>query len=464
LKNAGSISTKIIFSVFLLSLGGLLNFIIPPLQNPDEPQHFGMILSLIKENADQLEIEHEIIRLMDENHWWQFLGMGRPGNLEQGFSKSDFFDFKDFKSVLGSRIVFHYGVAQITKILPTRSTLEIYYFCRGLSFALILFSLFFTYLTYLKIASINHSLYFLGFLFLLFLPQFMIISISVNSDAFLILLGALFFYASVILFIDGFSGISTLLIVFIPLIGLVSDKSSIIFSIMLCILLILIRYSKKLIYSLGLTLSAFFLIALWGVWYNPLIYYNLLLQIKKLLALSLAGSSILITGPAINLKFFLTIIDSILLKFGWMAFSTHKSVYIIWRMFFVTAGVGTLLFFINALLHKRKGQNQSEKDRLNLKLCVFFFLAVFIQFGSSWLIYGGNNIGAQGRHFFPLLIPISFLFIHGNFILWNKVGTMTGKAMIYAIIVLEFFLLGYVVWNHIAPLYHLSLISPHAGL
>ena len=445
-------------------MGFLLSFIIPPLQNPDEPQHFGMILTFVNNDVDQLEVESEIIKLMDQHHWWKYLGMGRPSDLSQGFSKIKFFDFEDFNSVLKNRTIYHYCLAKICKILPNRETVKLYFFCRAVSFIFLMLSLYIFYLTYKKILKISHYSYIFGFLFLFFLPQLLILSISVNIDALLIMLGALFFYASTSLMIEGFSKISTLLIILTSFIGLLADKSSIFFSILLFILLIILKDNKKFISLLGIILFMILIISLWAVWYFPSLYFGLIPQVKNHFVIFFAAASYLWKSPSYNLRFTLLVIDSFFLKFGWMAFSTHKFVYTIWRFFCASASLGILVFFITKFFRKREENEASYESSIFLKLVFFFSLAVLVQFGSAWIFLGGRNIAAQGRHFFSLLFPISFLFIHGNKVLCDKVSDKFGQLVIPVIIILEFIFLSYVLLAYIIPLYHISLLSPHGGL
>ena len=133
-----------------------------------------------------------------------------------------------------------------------------------------------------------------------------------------------------------------------------------------------------------------------------------------------------------------------------------------------------------------------------LKFAIFSVLAIILQLLGAWSFYGTRML-AQGRHFFPLIIPIAFLFALGmkefmtfvtkwSVIKWSMIretgqkgrsedindldgetvnlGKFRDKTLIVlaTLILLEFILLNYLIWARLIPVFHLTISSPYPGV
>ncbi|MCJ7579166.1 MAG: hypothetical protein MUP98_01360, partial [Candidatus Aminicenantes bacterium] len=94
----------------------------------------------------------------------------------------------------------------------------------------------------------------------------------------------------------------------------------------------------------------------------------------------------------------------------------------------------------------------------------FSLLAICVQILGLWSFYGTNNIFVQGRHLFPLILPISLLFVTGikNFFdLFHKKG---GLIALSSLVLFEFLFFSYALWAYVVPVFHLMVKGPHTGL
>ncbi|RLF97640.1 MAG: hypothetical protein DRN49_07220, partial [Thaumarchaeota archaeon] len=100
-----------------------------------------------------------------------------------------------------------------------------------------------------------------------------------------------------------------------------------------------------------------------------------------------------------------------------------------------------------------------------LKFAIFSVLAIILQLLGAWSFYGTRML-AQGRHFFPLIIPIAFLFALGmkEFIKIIALSERVKQMVVVGFIVFEFVLLNYVIWAKLIPIFHLTISSPHPGV
>lgn len=464
MKNTGFTSNRRFFVLYLLVTGMALNIIIPPFQNPDEPQHFGMILTYYYEESDPAAIEGEIIEIMDKYQWWTYLGMLRPRPLPPRLSKIKLLKFSSFKAALKNRVFYHYIMAAFLKLFPEFEALTLYYICRLCSLLLTLISIFIAYLTFNKLSQRNIPSAAYSFLLMLFLPQFIIISICVNSDSLIILLGCLFFYSSFHLILDDFNYIHFMVVVLSSLAGALSDKSSLYLIPLLSVLLILCIKNKKLVQSILAILIAALLGGPWIFWCFPIPIFNFMRIVKETLSLNPIETLGYLTDTGFNLRFILLITDSILLKFGWMSYSAHKYAYYIWRLCLILAGVGGLIYSLKQILFNKTRNGKSSKDLKRNKIVILSVSGIFIQLLAVWIFYGGKDLMAQGRHFFSLLIPFFFLFVLGLKNLFDLVHVRMSKVMLATLVLAEFFFFNLVIWLYIIPIFHLTIKSPHPGI
>lgn len=270
--------------LFLLSVGILLNFIIPPFQNPDEPKHFGAIMIYAQGEEQQDAIERDIIRFMDENEWWGFVGMGRPSPLPEKLSDIDYlmshYSVSDFRQLLQKVTSYHYFMGKILRLISKNNIHAAYYLSRLVSFLFMLGSFMLMHRAFRQMGTVPNFTNFrekrdsphlaevpnfkkngdspflvLGVFFALFLPQLILISIAATPDAFTVFLGTLFFFAAISLLSGKRSAGYVFLLIIPAVVGFFADRSTF----LLLILLVLFpfffikkkNYQKTVIYSLA---------------------------------------------------------------------------------------------------------------------------------------------------------------------------------------------------------------------
>ena len=470
--------------LFLLSVGILLNFIIPPFQNPDEPKHFGAIMIYAQGEENQAAIESEIIQFMDKNEWWGFVGMGRPSPLPEKLSDIDYlmshYQVADFRQLLQNVTGYHYFMGKILRVFSKNNIPVSYYLCRFISFLLMLGSFFLVFRTFQNMGNkttgfvpddkknYDRSFLIYGVFFVLFLPQLLLISLAVAPDALTIFLGSLFFFAAASLLSEKHGKLRfgyAALLIFPAVLGIFADRSTF----PLLILLVLfpfffvkkINYQKTVIYSLG-ALVLFILGLYFVTLLFPLQIENSYLLFKRTLQQSLSGIPKLLSFNAFTQEFFVLMTDSFLLKFGWMAYSGHKLFYIIWRLFITLSMVGIVLYLGKILSAKIKKQTKKNQDFPHLKILLFSLLAIFIQILGLWSFYGTAGMLVQGRHLFPLILPIAVVFLIGIKSFFDSFHKRGGQIALASFSLFLFLFFNFALWNYIVPIFHLTLKGPHS--
>ena len=130
---------KSVIAIFVAGLGLLLNFAIPPFQNPDEPQHFATILRFSREGADEAKTHMRIIRLMDQNSWFQLLGIRRPMlpvRLEDVRFLVGYYQVASYRDLMNTFPLYHFLVGKIVGGLGRGDVSSAYYLARLISFLL----------------------------------------------------------------------------------------------------------------------------------------------------------------------------------------------------------------------------------------------------------------------------------------------------------------------------------------
>ena len=453
--------------VFAVSAGLVLNLCIPPFQNPDEPQNFVGVLSYAHSSASPEEIEGDVIKLMDRNLWWKYIGSGRPEVLPETFAQMDFVQFHDFRSASNQFVFYQFVLGFLVRSIGFSDISHTYYFCRGVSFLFVLASLFILYGAFDKIARRQNKMYFLPMLFIVFLPQLFLTAISINPDTLSVFLGSVFFYAAVSLILGEFNTRHFAFLFIAAGMGLVTDKSNYFMIPMVLILSFFLLGSRKKPLHLSLIavfILAFVLLMSWMAWYFPAQIYHSMNVIRTNIIDNTQGFTKLFSSSPFNRRFFIFLSDSFLLQFGWMAFKAHSLVYEIWRGVLLAATAGTAVFLVPAFLPKTIKFFKHKPNPVVFKLAIFCLIAVTIQILALWLSQGLRGDLPQGRYLFPVLFPAAFLLLLGikSFfgVLYGKAGT-TAMALL---ILFEFFFFSFALWRYIVPVFHLVLKSPHPGL
>lgn len=464
--------------LFLLSAGILLNFIIPPFQNPDEPKHFGAIMIYAQGEEQKDAVERDIIRFMDKNEWWGFVGMGRPSPLPEKLSDIDYlmshYSVSDFRQLLQKVTFYHYFMGKILRLISKNNIHAAYYLSRLVSFLFMLGSFFLMHRTFRQMGTVPNFTNFrekrdspflvFGVFFALFLPQLILISIAATPDAFTVFLGTLFFFAAISLLSGKRSAGYVFLLIIPAVVGFFADRSTF----LLLILLVLFpfffikkkNYQKTVIYSLAFLILFILLIYSLTLLF-PLQIENSFLLLKTNLQRTISGLPKLLSFNDFTRQFFVQTADSFLLKFGWMAYSGHKIFYIIWRLFITLSIIGIVFYLGKAISTKIKKQTKKIQSFPHIKILLLSLLAIFIQILGLWAFYGTADILVQGRQLFPLIVPITVVFLIGIKSLFDFFHKQGGKIALASFFLFAFLFFNFALWNYIVPIFHLTLKGPH---
>jgi len=407
---------------------------------------------------------------MHKNAWWKHIGERTPEIPPDTFSDVDFFSFTDFQSAIGQTVFYHFLLGKTISLLFKTDILGAYYFCRLVSILFLLTSLLLCLDIFRKL-PFNENLLgdnlVWGALFVLFLPQFLILSVSVNPDSLSILLGTLFFYAAYHLMAERLKVFPIFLCVLCAVIGLFTDKS-LFFLILLGLLLpfFLIR-GKKVLRSISFVFLVFFLfvlVASWIAWYFPAQIYSTMSLINVRMLDKIQIIPQLFTLDEFNREFLAYLIDSSFLKFGWMAYSADRLFYWVWRISLFLSFLGVIIFLGRYAYSRIKRYRLRSYDSPIFRVVMFSLIAVFTQILNVRIYQGTKFILPQGRYLFPLILPIAFIFILGLKSFFGLFHKKAGQVAVALFVVFQFFFFTYVVWNYLIPVFHLTVKSPHPGL
>ena len=472
------------FAAFVL----LLNLMIPPMQNPDEPQHFAAVMAFAKNVSPVNVPQSEIISLMDKNRWWHFLGMGRPEPLPEKIADVSFLmgynKVSDFTLFLNYSLIYHFATGKFIGLFAIDHVAWAYYLARLISIfffagALRLFYLSFKRMAFPSIVPDGFPWLLFGFFFIIFLPQFLISSVSVNSDSLSIFLSAIFFFAAFSLIGQDHQFRMAIILVSSLITGLIVDRANF-FMLPAGLFAILFSLDRK-------NIKKHFLSILLLLAASTLLFFSLKLffpaqlakgfnSLRANLPHALSALKSMFSFDSLDRNFFLDFIDSFLLKFGWSAFSASSIFHIVWRLIIAMSCVGIFRYIVKSLRKraadpnhparlKSYSSNDPTRNSLFLRYGGFSIATVFFQILAMRTISTQRTMFAQGRYLFPLILPIAFLLIIGlkNFFDIFDRKMRLGVRAIKVMLIFQFLFLNYVIWNEIVPVFHLILKSPHPG-
>ena len=480
---------RTIITFFVVATGVWLNLAIPPFQNPDEPQHFAAAVGFAQQ-GDARQGDHAgLIRFMDRNHWWRFIGIGRADPLPERLEQIDFlmgyYSVKDFTLHLNDVLAFHYMTSRVMRVAARSRVDRAYYIARLISFLFFIGALWIVSGAFWKTTGSDQNpersaWTAAGFYIILFLPQFLLTSISVNPDTVSIFLGTLFFAAGFTL-VRNERIVSAFIALFaIAILGAILDRSNY-FMLPACGLAVFFSFTRKTVRRtawlcvgfVGILasslLAARFLFP--GIW-EKMIYFG-----RANLPHGDTSLPALFSFDALNKAFFLGITDSFLIKFGWSAFSVSPVFYPLWRTLIGIAILGIAVLFSRIIFKKRRPARPKdteptpilaqsrERSLSNGRLIGFSLSAIVLQIMAVRMITTQRNLYAQGRYLFPLILPIAILLIVGwkyffdSFDRKKRLGAIAVKIFV----LLEFLFLNYAIWNDVIPVFHITLRSPRPG-
>ena len=174
MKNQKTGLTTGIILLFATAVGLILNFAIPPFQNPDEPLRFSYMVRNAWGDESRAEVESGILRLMDRYNWWRSVGMEAPKKIPDKFINVPYLVFgykgEDVKYLSRGLSLYNYAAAKILKPFAGKNLLLFYYLARLFSYILLVAALLILRSGYIRI-FVNE----MPCVFVLFMPALFII-------------------------------------------------------------------------------------------------------------------------------------------------------------------------------------------------------------------------------------------------------------------------------------------------
>jgi len=463
---------KAIWVAAILASTVILQIAVPPFQSPDEPHHFAAILMAAKEGDARDWAESETIRLMDRYDWWRPAGVGRPETLPERISDVTFLmdgaKSDDFLIRLNGHLLYHKALGRILRPLGSDRAERLYWICRIVSLAFYLIAIYFVFLTLRLLAGLWKIPIIQGFILVAFLPQFALVSTAVSPDAFILCLGSIFIWGAIRLIMGKGPTALVPLLVVIAGAGFLSDRSGFFMAALLLALpLFIARRKNWQDVVVGTIFFAVFGILLLyaAAMYFPLSVERSVLTLKGVL--DNAGKAVpqLLSPDRFQVQYWLFLIDTFFLRFGWLAFGAPAWIAWLWRLAVLAIGFGFVAYAIDGIRQRWRSPQRDPESGTRIRILLFALLGIALQVVGMWVYYGSNGILTQGRYLFPLIIPLVLIGIIGLHRLGELIRPRRGGAIILASsLVLEIFFLSYVVLAWILPKFNLTIQGRYPGI
>ncbi len=368
----------------------LLGVIVPPFQNPDEPQHFAVAVFYARgasgEGAERAAVESGVLRMMDRANWWRLVGIGRPQPLPRSLSEVEFLmegmgTSSDFRARLMNFDLWHRLAGTAMRPVAGWGLERLYYLARAASAIFLIGTFFLLWKAFEILGGLFGEGARLGFYLVFFLPQFWLMGTAVSPDAFVVLLCAAFFYGAARLLAgtkEGRRGAAgkrggmtvgrlglAALVVFLPIVAVLTDRSA--FVLVPAAILAAVLFVRRenwqtvvpwmLIGAIGAILAVYF-----AALRSPFLAERIYLSVKALAAgggaASLAG---ILDLSGFARMFWGFTADGLLLKFGWLVFGVSKAIYWAWRILLVVAGAGLIVRLVKWAKARMRDEGGEEK-------------------------------------------------------------------------------------------------------
>jgi len=411
---------KVIFFVFVILQGLLYLFLIPPWQSPDEPHHFGYGVLLSKNanlgSQDHKILSEEIADSMSTFHAWQYQNIPRPVSSPQSLSELPYYHGID--SVSGREPLYYMLNSLILKVFHLDKNINQFYLTRFLSLLYFIGTVYFLYLSSKLIFKDNLPFIFASVCFAALVPQFLIISTSVNPVNLAVMLGAAFLY---IILYSLFKGKHLLALLLGPvIIGLAFFNHRVaLFMVPPFVALLLIYLVRSLknqgelikITVLVLAVLLIFVILFFAAQhFFPDQFRNIarlsgleprIRDINKFGEYASSGTS----------KSISSFLDGSFKTFwffaGWLRFGYHLDIYSILKLMCLLSLFG-LFKYVYAFFARK--EHSKDVDVPSFLILVAAGLPIIV---GAIIKYYPAAIVAQGRYFFPAISALAILFVLG---------------------------------------------------
>lgn len=436
-------------------LRGLAYIIItPPWQAPDETTHFQFMelltqrsLSEIRKielrtaDEDYAELERKILESMKKHKAWKYLKLSTPDPFPQRFRDAPFFSGSSPK-IYRPPLYYLIG-AELISLFKSYDLETKLYIARLYSLILalgtVLLSYFIGHLTFRK-----ESEALMTGVFVSFLPQFMVIGTSINSDNLLNLLASGFLLYATFLLRDSQRDFYLLPIPFFLLAALFTSKTAII----IVPLAILLYMHRKDLREFGVVLILTLVILVFSFLLIQYFWPGMVTRACKILRVSYDNIHF---DPFFDweftFSFFIILFKSFWFLGGWMAIPWPHWVYAVIGILSVVSTIGYFKYLFERVVSRK------EDVLLSNPILLLMTFAVLLAFGAN-LLYYGCTIGAftQGRYLFSTLPAFAVLFILGLKTLCpKKAVSYLPHVFIIFMVCMDF----YSLFGNLFPYFHL---------
>lgn len=412
--------TKILFFIFILFQGLFYLLLIPPWQSPDEPHHFGYGALLSKDaklgSKSHKVLSEEIVESMATFHAWQYQNIPRPELLPQSLSELPYYHGIEMVS---EREPLYYVINSFfLKVFHLEKNMNQFYLTRFISFLYFIFTVYFLYLSSKLIFKDNIPYVLAVVCFAALLPQFLIISTSVNPINLSVMLGTAFLY--IILYSALKKKYHIALLLGPVIIGLAFFSHRVaLFMIPPFMVLLLIYFfhslkNRKKLIKASCIILVVFLISIFLVFSAQHFFPGHFKKVARLSGLKARSQDINKFGKHALPHTFQSISDFFDGSFktfwffaGWLRFRYHLDIYSVLKLICLLSFLGLLKYLYSCF--------SPQKDPMDVNFPSFLIIAAAglpIIIGAI-IRYYPRTIVAQGRYIFPAVSALAILFVLG---------------------------------------------------
>ncbi len=445
----------LIWLICISILRGLAYLLItPPWQAPDETTHFQFMelltqrslseirgIELTKADAPYIKLEQKILESMKEHRAWEYVGLPIPDPFPRGFWETPFFLGSPPK-IYRPPLYYILGAAFLELFNPKELETRLYV-ARGYSLLLSLGTVLVSYLIgYLVFRDETSAL--MTAVFVSFLPQFMVIGTSVNSDNLVNLVASAFLLYGLFLLRDKKSDFYLIPVPFFLLALFLSGKTGVVIAPIAILLLIFqMKKTKKawVILPITLLILASSTLLIQSIWPGTI------MRVYQILKVGLeTDHSESARGWGFYHSFSVLLFKSFWFVGGWMAIYWNRWVYALVGILSIFSLRGFFKDLFDRVTKKEEGLSPSNPILLLMTLMVLLAL------GTCLLYYGFvRGVLAQGRYLFPALPAFGVLFILGlKKICAPSISPYFPKAFMIFMVCLDL----YALFGRLLPYYH----------
>ena len=441
--------------LFSFALGVQYIFLTPPWQAPDEITHYEYIdilsrakLFQIKQDSDY-KLQKKIIRSMDQFNAWKYVFKDRPSPLPKRFWSLPVYSGSNTKTKRPP--LYYISGSIVLKIFNTDNLLLKHYLMRLFSLFLSLFTILFAYLAARTVFDNNCYYSFTAACFVAFLPQFLIMSGTINSDSLANMIGAASIYTFLFSLKHSKNYYILLLFPFLIILGLLTGRTTffIVPSLAIFSIIYLLKTRKKSKYTALLFVLTGFIAITAAYFIFKHIFPDLGARIATNILEILRNFGRLFQKSfyASFTHYKTTLLRSFWYYSGWMVFRFPDYIYGILTVFSLFGVIG-LIKYIAAELLKRKDRHPVKLDCFLLLFSISFLAFIGLMFRLV------SSASPMSRYIFPALPALAILFVVGlKELIPCKLEKMVLTVLIFLLVILN----TYAIFGHLTNAFYFRL-------